>query len=311
MLKKSLTFHKRLGIYFTEMFPILMYLPFVIAMYACMSFTVQSLNSSIAIDLTFIAGTTTAFFMMLLIRNFDDLKDYELDKKIFPNRPIPRGDVKKSDLYFMAVISFSIVLLVNVTMAQKTFVVFAVMLVYALLTYKWFFAEKFHRSHVFFTMLTHQPLPIIINFFLIHTALASGKSYDDFSITTFFVLLLFSFPITIWETSRKIRSADMETEYETFSRFLGVRKATLIPLALIILTSLLGIYFGMQLELGLSFYAILLLLFFGVTFFYLRFMVKPTKENNVLKQAAMTFAGVFFVNLLIHIIAVKPIDLQL
>jgi hypothetical protein len=30
-----------------------------------------------------------------------------------------------------------------------------------------------------------------------------------------------------------------------------------------------------------------------------------------LKQAAMTFAGVFFVNLLIHIIAVKPIDLQL
>jgi 4-hydroxybenzoate polyprenyltransferase len=103
----------------------------------------------------------------------------------------------------------------------------------------------------------------------------------------------------------------METEYETFSRFLGVRKATLIPLVLIILTSLLGIYFGQQLKLGLSFYAILLLLFLGVMFFYLRFMVKPTNENNVLKQAAMAFAGVFFVNLLIHIIAVKPIVFQL
>jgi hypothetical protein len=40
-------------------------------------------------------------------------------------------------------------------------------------------------------------------------------------------------------------------------------------------------------------------------------MVKPTNEKNVMKQAAMAFAGVFFVNLLIHIIAVKPIVFQL
>jgi 4-hydroxybenzoate polyprenyltransferase len=278
-------------------------------MYACMSFTVQSLGSEIVIDCYFVTGIISAFFMMLLIRNFDDLKDYELDKKIFPNRPIPRGDVKKSDIQLMAFSSFIIVLLANAIFAQKTLVVFLVMIVYALLTYKWFFAEKFHRSHVFFTMFTHQPLPIIINFFLIHTALASGTNYEVFSLKYFFVLLLFSFPVTIWETSRKIRSADMETEYETFSRFLGARNATLIPIILIFLTSILGVYFGLQLNLGVSFYIILLVLLVGVAFFYIRFFVKPTNENNLLKSVSMAFAGIFFLNLLAHIIAVKQIIL--
>lgn len=293
---------KRLWIYFTEMFSVSLYFPFVIAMYACISFSTQGLaGNEIYIDVYSVVGVVSAFFMMLLIRNFDDIKDYELDKKIFPERPIPRGDVKKKDIHFLAITSFSILLIVNVSFAQKTFLVFGIMMGYALLTFKWFFAEKFHREHVFFTMFTHQPLPIIINFYLIHTALASGPDYEKFTITHFLLLLLFSLPITVWEISRKIRSADRETEYETFSRFLGARRAAAIPLTLILISCLIGFYFGLLLNLNLMFFVISIVLTAFASFFYIRFISKPSNENNLLKRVAMGFAGLYFFNLLVQL----------
>lgn len=120
--------------------------------------------------------------------------------------------------------------LVNLIWCQQTLMVFTIMIIYVLLTFKWFFAEKFHREHIFITMLDHQPLPYVINYFLIHTALASGTDYESFNIAHLFLLLIVSMPITAWEVSRKIRSADMETEYETFSMVIGLKLATLIPL---------------------------------------------------------------------------------
>jgi len=168
------------------------------------------------------------------------------------------------------------------------------------LTFKWFFAEKFHREHIFFTMLDHQPLPYVINFFLIHTALASGAEYESFQTIHFILLLIVSMPITAWEISRKIRSADMETEYETFSMVIGRKPATIIPMLFLLTVCALHLHVGTLLAFGPVFQYIVYGIAAVVLFFYLRFLIKPTKENNVLTNVSLFATTTSFLNLLFN-----------
>jgi 4-hydroxybenzoate polyprenyltransferase len=287
------------------MFPVLIYLPFIIALYACLNLIIQILSGNeIVIDTHTIAGLISSFFMMLLMRTFDDLKDFEIDKELFPERATQRKAVLKSDIVIISISSFIILVLVNVLLSPKTLLVFAFIMTYALLTYKWFFAEKFHRTHIFVTMLDHQPLPYVINFFLIHTALASGVVYENFTLTHFFLLLIVSFPVTAWEVSRKIRSKDMETQYETFSMVLGIKTATIIPLILITLTGILSLYIGNLLNFSIVFFIINIILIVYAAFYYIRFLIKPLNKYNVLKNTSMISTSLMFINLLINTLLV-------
>lgn len=297
------SFFARIWIYSLEMFPVLIYLPYVLALYICLNFSTQALSGQdIVLDVYGVSGMITAFFMMLLMRTFDDLKDIEIDKGLFPERATPRGAVLKSDIRILSMTSFVILVATNVLFAQDTLLIFAGMMVYALLTFKWFFAEEIHRKNLFLTMMTHQPLPLAINFFLIHTALASGTNYDPFTLNHFVLLLIFSLPVTAWETSRKIRSKDMETDYETFSMIFGARGATLIPFVCLLLAGSLSVYIGALLGFGTSFFVVIALLLVYVIYYYGRFLIRPVNEYNVLKTTAMVFATGMFFNMLVHIV---------
>lgn len=301
-------FLSRAWLYSKEMFPVLIYLPYVVALYACVSFIVQILSGeSPQIDSAAICGMVSAFFIMLLMRTFDDLKDYELDKTLFPHRVCARGLVKRSDIAAISLFSFLVLLNVNVFFAKPTLEVFAVVISYCLLTWRWFFAEQFHRKHIFFTMLDHQPIPYAINFFLIHTAMSSGSTYESFGMEHFSVFLIVSLPVTAWEISRKIRSADMETEYETFSMVIGRKTATVIPIVALIVTGACCWYVGNQLEFNQVFVATNLIIVLLTVFFYLRFLFKPTKENNILTNVALASTSLMFFNLLAHTLYNYPV----
>ncbi|MCG8328818.1 MAG: UbiA family prenyltransferase [Chitinophagales bacterium] len=297
------SFFTRAWIYSKEMFPVLIYLPYVIALYCCMNFTSQAVSGhDIIINVYAIVGMISAFFFMLQMRAFDDLKDFEIDKDLFPWRSTPQGLVLKRDIEILAGISFTILVLTNVVFGQKTLWIFAIVMVYTLLTYKWFFAEEYHRKHLFFTMFTHQPLPWMINLYLVYTALASVNPSDPFTINHWILWGIFSLPITAWEVSRKIRAIGNETHYETFSLLLGTRPATLIPFACLLLMGGLAIYMGNALSLGNVFLWLTILLMAYASFFYIRFLWKPTIKNNVLNQTAMVFTSLLFLNLLVHVL---------
>ena len=297
------SFLTRIGIYSKEMFPVPIYLPYVIALYVCMNFCSQAISGRvISIDTYGVVGMITAFFIMLQMRTFDDLKDIEIDKDLFPWRATPRKAVLKSDIQILSVFSFVVLLTTNFIWGQKTIPVFIIVMAYALLTFKWFFAEKFHREHLLFTMMTHQPLPWAINYFLIHTALASGSAYNPFTLNHWILLGIFSLPVTAWEVSRKIRAVGHETQYETFSMIFGTRPATLIPFVCLLLTSALSVKIAQDLGLGQSFLWITGALTAYVVFFYTRFLKSPTVENNNLNKTAMIFTTLLFLNLLVHIL---------
>lgn len=296
-------FTRRIWIYSKEMFPVLIYLPYVVALYACMSFIVQALSGQeIVIDQAFYVGIISAFFMMLQMRTFDDLKDIDLDIELFPHRATAQKLVLKSDIVAISTLSFLIVLNVNIFWAQATLPVYALMISYCLLTYKWFFAEQYHRKHIFVTMLDHQPIPYAINFFLIHTALLSGVIYEDFQLKHFLLLMMISLPVTAWEISRKVRSKDMETAYETFSMVIGMRLASILPMLFLLAASGISIYLGQLLSLGFYFYLVDFMIIAYILFYYLRFIFIPKKEYNTLTNNALVSTTLIFFNLLIHVL---------
>ena len=328
-------FVQRAWIYSKEMFPIFIYIPYVVALYFCVNIVIQILNSpaflaaktacwgegtetemrnllysagsQVVLDSTALAGVVSAFFVMLMMRTFDDLKDFELDAHLFPHRATARKLVLKRDIQAISLTSFITLVVVNWIWGQQTIVVFALMLTYTLLTFKWFFAEKFHREHIFITMLDHQPLPYVINFFLIHTALASGSNYESFQTIHLILLLIVSMPITAWEISRKIRSADMETEYETFSMVIGLKPATLLPMLFLLTVCGLHLYVGSLMAFGPIFHYVVYIVAAVVLFFYLRFLFQPTKENNVLTNVALFATTTSFLNLLFNTLIVYHI----
>ena len=300
---------KRLKLYTDEMFPVLQYIPYIIALYVCLNFSSQILDSTnIIIDMYSVVGFVTAFFMMLLMRTFDDLKDFELDFNLFPWRAIPRKLILKRDIQKLSLFCFLVIVGINIWLGQDTLLVFIIVLIYLVGTFKWFFAEKIHREKVFLTMVTHQPIPYSINFYLIHTGLASGGVYNDFSLNHFYLLLIFSLPVTAWEVSRKIRSADKETHYETFSSIFGARGAALIAFVPLLITSGLVIYLALTLNVYFSFYILTAVLTAIMIFFYLRFIINPFDKNNILLKVTMGFTSLLFFGFLGHIIAIAEIS---
>jgi hypothetical protein len=304
----STSFFQRIRVYFREMFPVLVYIPYIIALYFAMFFTVRALvGQPIVVDSYAIIGMISGFGMMMLLRTFDDLKDVDIDKELFPDRAIPRGDVLKSDIQILSVTTFMILVVVNIGWGRGTIGYFAIMMVYALLTFQWFFAEEYHRKHLFFTMATHQPLPYMVNFFLIQTALfANGVSYA-FTWEHFIVLFLFSLPVTAWETGRKVRAVGHETEYETFSLLLGVKIATMIPFIAVLLTSACAFYIGWRLNLPITYFIICIALVLYASYVYMRFYRKPIPEYNILKNAALIYTTVLFFSLLGHLVYTSTI----
>jgi len=308
----SKPFNNRIVVYFTERFPFFLYFFLVVILYLSMSILAQLLSgNNPVIDKYTMVGIVSNFFVMLLIRTFDDLKDVALDNEIFPDRPVSRGAVLLSDVKILAVFSFVILVLVNVLFAPKTLVLFSVMLIYALLTFKWFFAEKLHIDNPKIAMITHQPLPIIIMFFLLHTALASGSVYDVFTYKHLLLLLVFALPITAWEVSRKIKAPINENKYETFSKIFGVKTAVLIPIVLYSIAGFISIWLSIIVKFHFSYSIIIVsyLLFLIVNF--LRFYFNPTPKNNNLQKTAMIFTTLFFLTLALFLLFQHAIILQL
>ncbi|MCE7924385.1 MAG: hypothetical protein DYG98_15165 [Haliscomenobacteraceae bacterium CHB4] len=306
------SFFRRAWIYSREMFPLQLYLPYVLALYACLNFASQAIaGGPVVFDIYGLTGAISAFCMMLLLRTFDELKDVEIDKVLFPERALPRGDVKVSDVRILSIASFSVLLLVNLLFAPQTWLPFFIMIVYALLTFKWFFAEKIHRENLFLTMLTHQPLPLFINYYLIHTALTSGGANYSFTSDHVILLLLFSLPVTAWEVARKIRGLGKETDYVTFSRIFGPRGAALIPFIFLMFSGGFCLYAGWKLGLHSLFFLVTSVLMAFAAYFFTRFILQPTDRNNVLKNTALVFTTLLFFNMLFHLLWKYEVQWQL
>ena len=74
-------------------------------------------------------------------------------------------------------------------------------------------------------LITYNPVQMIMNIYVISFAIIK---YDlpVFTLTNFLAVFTLYFPALIWEVTRKIRAPQDETEYVTYSKLFGYKKAT-------------------------------------------------------------------------------------
>jgi len=227
---------KRIWIYLKEMFPVFSRLMVGLGLFFGLYFIIL-LNNDITdfrIGAQEIIGALTVFVFLLLLRIADDFKDYETDMKLFPKRPLPSGRVKKNDLIILLVsTNLPMIILNMIFMNNLPF--FALLYGYGFLMYIWFFRKSKIQNNLVMALITHNPIQIIISIYVISfICIKYGINWATLIIiAAAFAMYL---PALIWEVARKIRAPKDETEYVTYSKLFGYKKATLLVVALILLS---------------------------------------------------------------------------
>ncbi len=174
-------------------------------------------------------GTLSVFLFLLILRLMDELKDIEIDMKLFQDRPLPSGLVRESDIRAALWGAAGLFLLINLSMPAAF--PFAVMIfVYALLMFAWFFQPAALRPNLWLTLITHNPV-VALMFVYLAAVVADEQSLELSDLKAGAVsvaVLLYWFLGLAWEISRKIRQKHEENSYVTYSKLLGRRGALAI-----------------------------------------------------------------------------------
>ena len=283
---------QRMRMYFAEMFPIpqhaslalLTYLS--IAVFACW---VEKQSSPIASWYTLL-GVWSVFGLWLILRLMDELKDEDIDRKLFPDRPLPSGRVSASDIKKTLAGGILLYLVAHLAAGPALWTALFV-LGYSVLMFKRFFADELLRKSLIITLVTHNPIvPLMLAQCFVIFAAEHGLALNKlpWELIVPFIVMLWS-PFLAWELARKIRSPDEETAYVTYSRLFGHVGAAVLTAGIQMIALFIGFYFWSRFSLSWLYLAILAsglgLSFFG----YLRFLLHPNPRTAKLKHYAVAF----------------------
>ncbi len=116
---------------------------------------------------------------------------------------------------------------------------YAVLMVYGALMSVWFFSRAKIQKNLPLALVTHNPIQLILNAYVISFVCAKYK-LPFFSFETLIITFTLYWPGLMWEISRKTRAPGDETEYTTYSKLFGVKKVVrfiLVVMLLDVLTS--------------------------------------------------------------------------
>lgn len=232
-----------------------------------------------------IVGGFTVFAFLLWLRVADDLKDYETDKILFKERPLPSGRVTKKDIITICVITETIAVILNLIFMNNPLFLL-VLYGYGFLMSKWFFHKKKIQPSLLLAVITHNPVQLFINLYIISfTCIKYGVA--PFSLTTVMTLFTLYFPALIWEIARKIKAPKDENDYTTYSKIFGYQKAT----KFILIITIVDIITNMILVFNLNkiSIAILVTLVSWMTFQFFSFIKDPNRFKIVDKVERYTY----------------------
>lgn len=217
---------KRLNIYFKEMYPIIPRLILGAIVFLEIYFIVL-LNHGITdfnLGIQEYVCAFTVFSFLCWLRIADDFKDYELDCRLFKERPLPSGRVTKKDLGIFVSILIAFTLIINFIF-MNNFIFCFILYTYGSLMAVWFFQKHKIQKSLPMALLTHNPVQMIMNIYIISFVIIK-YNIAVFDLTNAMVVFTLYFPALIWEVSRKIRAPKDETEYVTYSKLFGYKKAS-------------------------------------------------------------------------------------
>lgn len=278
---------KRLGIYCREMYPLLPRLILGFIIFGEIYFIIL-LNYGITdfrLGMEELIGAYTVFGFLFILRIADDFKDYELDCRLFSQRPLPSGRVRKFDLTVLLTFLAVSATVLNLVF-MNNFGFFLLLYLYGTLMSLWFFQKKKIQKSLPLALVTHNPVQMLLNVYIISFTCIKYH-LNGFTLTTVLAAWTLYFPALIWEIARKIRAPSDETEYVTYSSLFGYEKAT----RFILILTLVDIATNVLLVVRLNRISIVALLLntAWMTWKFLSFMKDPGRFKIVDKVERYTY----------------------
>ena len=278
---------KRLHIYLKERYPLLARLILGLIVFLEIHFIIL-LNEGVTsfdIGIQEFVGAYTVFAFLLWLRIADDLKDYETDKVLFPDRPLARGAVYKKDIIILCAVVEAIAVVLNIIF-MNNIIFFCILYAYGYLMSKWFFQKAKIQPSLPLALVTHNPVQMFVNLYIISFPVIK-YGLRPFTITTVMTLWTLYFPALIWEVSRKIKAPKDENDYTTYSKLFGYKKATRFVMILTIVDIITNIILVFRLN-KISI-AILVVLVTWMTVQFVKYMKDPNKFKIVDKVERYTY----------------------
>src|SRR6185503_14152168 len=104
-------------------------------------------------------------------RLMDELKDVEVDRALFPTRPLPSGRVTETDIRGALVVVVAVFVGMHAT--TPALVSALAVLAFAVLMFRWFFVPAYLRPRLLPTLVSHQPFVPLV---LLHLAVLFASS---------------------------------------------------------------------------------------------------------------------------------------
>jgi 4-hydroxybenzoate polyprenyltransferase len=230
-------------------------------------------------------GAFTVFAFLLWLRIADDLKDFETDKKLFPDRPLARGSVYKKDVIIVCTLVQVIAAVLNI-LFMNNLLFFCILYFYGYLMSQWFFQKAKIQPSLPLALVTHNPVQMFVNLYIISFTVIKYH-LPAVTLTTVMTLWTLYFPALIWEVSRKIKAPRDENDYTTYSKLFGYKKSTRFVMILTIvdiITNIILVY-----RLNKISIAVLVLLVSWMTLKFIQFMKDPERFVLVSKVEIYTY----------------------
>jgi 4-hydroxybenzoate polyprenyltransferase len=293
------------------MFPLHIYAVGGAVTFAAIYLASQAIISSERIVITdnLLLGMVANVLILLLLRLYDEIKDAENDIKLgnagdprYKDRPIVKGKITIHEIQSLRwFVTFFLFFTIAFT-GMQVYIAFILLFFYMWLSFKWFFYPRI-KNNLILAFLTHNPIAFFQAVFLMSFALIDQNVIDIPTLIWWFMLANW-LPIAAWEVSRKIRLPHDETDYQTYSKLLGWKNATLLAFAFISLSLLINAYVFFSSN-SSNLYIIfalfsLILLFYSKSCF--GFILSPSSNKSKLQKPTENILGLINFTLIFYVL---------
>jgi 4-hydroxybenzoate polyprenyltransferase len=305
----------RIWRYLLVMFPPHLMLLSGVAKFYAAYFCLQALASeeSVHISLRSMGGAISIVLFSLLLRVYDELKDAKADIRLgragdprYRDRPIVTGTVTIEDLGVLRWVVTALLVAINLPMGGWSLIGFAVLFLVTWLSFKLFFWPA-TSEHLLLAFITHNPITL---FFVSYIVAVYAGDFGIHSVDAWALILLIAFwaPLGAWETARKIRAPEDETDYQTYSRVFGWKLAPFVPIAFIALGTTSMILLSGRLGLNWILPAVVVAASCVPGFRCIAFRISPSKKTAVLQPFVELYAVAMDLGLLVAILVSRGLD---
>ena len=286
-------YFQRMIIYLDKMFPIAPRLAVAVILYLSFTLSLCGVHgfSFEGISMYSILGIWGIFAITLILRLMDELKDRQTDMILFKDRPLPLGQVKEGDIRH-SLFFICLIYIVCHLISQRVLLSSAVTLGYAFLMFKYFFLPRKSYDCLLLNLATHNPITVVI---LLHLTTIFSVQYDirfaDLNNSFLIILLVeYWFLFLSWEISRKIRYPREETEYITYSRIFGYRRAAFIAFTVQSVSFAVACYLYTIIGISAVYLIIVMAGYLILVFGYAKFLLNKMSTGIKLRTMAETYA---------------------